>query len=234
MKEQAARIWRLVRRFSFEICRRLELQQYDEFTISEYFRTQGARIGRNTRICIRSLGAEPYLVSIGDDCLISTNVSFITHDGGVSVFRQEFPRLQRFGTIRVLDNCMIGTRATILPGVTIGPNSVVGACAVVTKDVPPDVIVAGNPARLISSLETYREKALMAWEEQEPEGYMPELTCNRQYAPDYIHSLKTRDKEILRSHLIKVLCPAQGGCSKNAPHGQATVAPKNPLAKQRM
>ena len=52
----------------------------------------------------------------------------------------------------VQDNVWIGTRAILLPGVTVGSNSVIGAGAVVTKDVPPFSIVAGNPARIVKSL----------------------------------------------------------------------------------
>lgn len=46
-------------------------------------------------------------------------------------------------------------RATILPNVTIGPNAIVGACAVVTKDVPPNSVGCGSPARVICTIEEY-------------------------------------------------------------------------------
>jgi acetyltransferase-like isoleucine patch superfamily enzyme len=61
----------------------------------------------------------------------------------------------RFGTIRIMDNCVIGYGAIILPGVTIGPNSIVGAGSVVTKDIPPEVVAAGNPAHVLCSLDEY-------------------------------------------------------------------------------
>ncbi len=51
--------------------------------------------------------------------------------------------------IQIGDGAFIGARAFVLPGVTIGANSVVGACSVVTKDVPPNVIAAGNPCRVL-------------------------------------------------------------------------------------
>ena len=47
-----------------------------------------------------------------------------------------------------------------MPNVTIGPNVVVGACSVVTKDVPPDTVVAGNPARVVCTLDEYEKKCV--------------------------------------------------------------------------
>lgn len=127
-----------------------------------YLRHLGMRIGNNCLILtkINSLGSEPWLIEIGNHVKISVAVALITHDGSSRVFRNRFPEMNdvygnRFGTIRILDNCVIGYGAIILPGVTIGPNSVVGAGSVVTKDIPPCVIAAGNPARNLCSLDDY-------------------------------------------------------------------------------
>ncbi len=51
------------------------------------------------------------------------------------------------------ENAKIGANATILPGITIGKNSIVGAGSVVTKDVPPNCVVAGNPAKVINKID---------------------------------------------------------------------------------
>ncbi|MED4154765.1 MULTISPECIES: acyltransferase [Priestia] len=109
-----------------------------------------------------SFGSEPYLIKIGKHVTISTKVSFFTHDGGTWVFRSQpkYREVIRFGKIEIKDNCFIGHGSIILPGVTIGPNSVVGAGAVVTKDVPPNTVVAGNPAKSIKSVEEYAKKCL--------------------------------------------------------------------------
>lgn len=53
--------------------------------------------------------------------------------------------------ITIGDDAFIGARAFVLPGVTIGPRAVIGACSVVTRDVPADVIAAGNPCRVLRS-----------------------------------------------------------------------------------
>lgn len=58
------------------------------------------------------------------------------------------PRTQ-LGGIEVLENCWLGAQSTILDGIQIGPNSIVGAAALVNRDVSPDTIVAGVPAKAI-------------------------------------------------------------------------------------
>lgn len=89
-------------------------------------------------------------IYIGDDVLIGHNVVIATLNHLVD------PKL-RSGMIpkpvRICNKVWIGSNSTILPGVTIGENSIVGAGSVVTKDVPADTIVAGNPARFIKKIQ---------------------------------------------------------------------------------
>jgi acetyltransferase-like isoleucine patch superfamily enzyme len=126
-----------------------DLLKYDDFSIAEYFRRQGAQVGLDNRIEIRSFGTEPNLVRIGNHCTIGPGVVFLTHDGGTWLFTEEDPSLQKFGKIDIKDNCFIGLNAIIMGNVSIGPNSIVGAGAIVTRDVPEGTIVAGSPARVI-------------------------------------------------------------------------------------
>ena len=59
--------------------------------------------------------------------------------------------MRRYGRIKIGNNCFIGCRSILLPGVTIGDNSIIGAGSVVTKDVPSGEVWAGNPARFIKT-----------------------------------------------------------------------------------
>jgi len=121
-------------------------------------RRTGMRIGRNCRIYTEHFGGEPYLIRIGDHCTITSGVRFVTHDGSCWVLRGELPNLQDFGPIVVEDNCFIGVNAVILPNVRIGPNSIVAAGSVVTRDVPPGMVVGGVPARPLMTLEQFKAK----------------------------------------------------------------------------
>lgn len=76
------------------------LHKYNDYTIAEYFRQQGAEIGENNRIMVQSLGQEPYLMKIGNHCSISEGIIFLNHDGGGWILKEENPSLQRFGKNR--------------------------------------------------------------------------------------------------------------------------------------
>lgn len=156
---------------SLYLINRLEmLLMYNEFTIEDYFKKKGYVIGKNNRIFIHDFGSEPYLVRIGNHSTITGGVKFITHDGGAWIFREEIPNLNVFGKIEIKDNCFIGLNSIILPNVTIGPNSVVGAGSVVSKDVPPNTVVAGVPAKVIGNTEDYKNKCIMKYKSQNLEG----------------------------------------------------------------
>lgn len=106
-------------------------------------------------------GSEPYLISIGNNVRITFGVKFATHDGGMWTLRKcgLLENADVFGKIVVGDNTNIGWNAIILPGVKIGKNCVIGAGAVVTKDVPDNSVVAGCPAKVIETIDEYYEKA---------------------------------------------------------------------------
>jgi len=181
------------------IMKKIELSQYNRFTITEYFRKQGAQIGERCSIIPRWLGDEPYLIKIGNDVTIADGVSFITHDGGVWIFRKEIPNIQVFGPIIIEDNCVIGQNAILFPNIRIGKNSIVGAGSVVISDIPPNSIALGIPARVFSSTDKYKEKCIARWNEQFPKDCIIEEGAN------WWSSRHLKDnREKLKKHLMKL------------------------------
>ena len=136
-----------------------------------YVRKEGLKIGKNCVIESFNFGTEPYLIAIGNHVEIATNVTFITHDGATWVLREnpKYRDVIRYGKITIHDNVFIGHGSVILPGVEIGENVVVGAGSVVTKNIPSNSIVAGSPAKVLSTFEEYAEKCLRetpAWDRE--------------------------------------------------------------------
>lgn len=130
-----------------------------------YLKKCGAVIGEGTKLlCSTSaFGTEPYLITVGADTLFSSGVSLLTHDGGVKVLNDlkiiSDEKMDKMGRIKIGSHCFIGIDCKIMPGVTIGDYCVIGAGAVVTKDVPSRTVVAGVPARRVCSIEEYAERA---------------------------------------------------------------------------
>jgi acetyltransferase-like isoleucine patch superfamily enzyme len=87
------------------------------------------------------------LVTIGSRVLIAPNVTIVTERHGVEV-QSRRDGIVYAQPVTIGDDCWIGVNATILPGVTIGKGSVIGAGAVVTRDIPPFSLAWGVPARV--------------------------------------------------------------------------------------
>lgn len=90
-------------------------------------------------------------ITIGDDVQIGPGVQLLTPTHPVAPGPRR-DKLEAAQPISIADNVWIGGGAVILPGVTVGENSVVGAGAVVTRDVPPNTVVVGNPARAVRTV----------------------------------------------------------------------------------
>lgn len=122
-----------------------------------YYRSMGVNIGNNTRTFSPLIASEPYLLSIGKNCTVSIGVNFITHDNSISKLYDEYTDV--FGEVKIGDNVFIGANSIILPGVIIGSNTIIGAGSIVTKSFSMgDVIIGGNPARVICSVNDYKSK----------------------------------------------------------------------------
>ena len=104
-------------------------------------------IGKNVVIMPGCLMMSAGGIIIDDGALIAANVQLISNNHDLYDRHVIICKLVHIGR-----NAWIGAGATILPGVTVGDNAVVGAASVVTKDVPANTIVAGNPARIIREI----------------------------------------------------------------------------------
>lgn len=117
----------------------------------------GVKIGKHCTICSYLLTKEPFLIEIGDETIVSTNVTFVTHDNSAKLVFGSHGDL--FGKIQIGSRCFIGQNSTILYGVRLADNIIVAAGSVVTKSFDDsNIIIGGNPARVISSWDKYKEK----------------------------------------------------------------------------
>lgn len=125
-----------------------------------YARYLGVNVGSNCYISIKKWSTEPFLITIGNNVRIATNVSFFTHGGTATLKyitnKSENPDV--FGAIVIGNNVYVGQGVYILPGVEIGDNVIVAAASVVTKSVPSNVVIAGNPARIVNTVDDYAKR----------------------------------------------------------------------------
>lgn len=131
----------------------------------QIYKNKGMKVGRGCDFVSPgpNFGSEPYLITIGDNTTVSFDVAFVTHDAGTRVLRNLADNRKEkqtviYGEIVIGNNCFIGCRSTILPGVTIGDNTIIGAGSVVNRDIPANSVAAGVPCKVICSLEEYKEK----------------------------------------------------------------------------
>ncbi len=116
-------------------------------------------MGENVTITDRRLPLYPQLISIHNNVKIASNVTFATHDITHSMLnrmpQKQTDYLETLGCIEIMDNVFIGANSTVIGGVRIGPNAIVAAGAVVTRDVPENSVVGGVPAQVLCSLDEY-------------------------------------------------------------------------------
>ena len=97
-------------------------------------------------------GSEPWLISLGENVYLTHGIKFITHDGGVLLYRNIVPDLE------ITKPITVGNNVIILPGVSIENNVIIGAGAVVSKNIPDNSVAVGVPARVIKTADEYFEK----------------------------------------------------------------------------
>jgi maltose O-acetyltransferase len=97
-----------------------------------------------------------YLIEIGDNCTFAPNVRIIAHDAST----RRITGFTRLARVIIENDCFIGDSVLILPGVTVGEGSIVGAGSVVTRSIPKGSVVVGNPARVLCTVEDFKARQL--------------------------------------------------------------------------
>lgn len=125
-----------------------------------HLRSRGVKVGegvifRDAKSVTIDL-TRPSLVEIGDNVDINVNFTIMTHDFASGVFLKKYNELiNSSGKVKLGNNIYIGRDVTILKGVSIGDNCVIGLGSVVTSDIPSNSVAVGSPARVICTIDDY-------------------------------------------------------------------------------
>lgn len=142
---------------------------YSSGVYTNYLKSKGAKIGEGT--FFYSPQHHPVdetscpFIEIGKNCRITQGVQILGHDYSYAVLRPTHHcMLLKAGVTSIGNNVFIGINSIIMMGATIGDNVIIGAGSVVSKNVPSNVVIAGNPAKTICSLDEYYKKNLERFE----------------------------------------------------------------------
>lgn len=184
--------------------------------LNAYLKEQGIEIGNNTfffnagSICIDD--SRPDLLHIGNYCKITAGTTILTHDYSRSVLRRAYGEVigeakQTF----IGDNVFIGINSIVLMGANIADNTIVGAGSVCSGVYPPNSVIAGNPAKVIMSLDEFYKKRKNRYINEAKEyaellysknGRIPTITEMGAFFPLYLeHSKELLNKYNLRTNL---------------------------------
>lgn len=136
-------------------------------------------VGDNFFFQPRIIPSDPKLIKFHNNVVVASDVTFINHDI-ISNMLNNLNNGKQYNyyarCIEVMDNVFIGSHSTILPNVKIGSNVIIASNSVVTKDIPDNSVVAGNPAKIIDTFDNFLEKRLK--KDNELKSYKQDYTEN--------------------------------------------------------
>ena len=145
------------------VAKLLKGNKYDSETYIKYLKSIGCKIGKDVKIYKPETTVidetRPWLITIGNHVNITHGVTIETHGYDWAVLKTAYGDvLGSAGAVTIEDNVFIGMNTTILKGVHIGKNVIIGAGFWVNKDIPDNSVAVGNPCRVIMTLDEYYEK----------------------------------------------------------------------------
>ncbi len=177
-------------------------------------RMEGIEVGKGTVIYAPHTQTidrqRPWMLKIGEYCKITAGCTILTHDYSRSVLRRAYHDIVCEAGMTVIgNNVFIGMHSTILMGAHIGNNVIIGANSVVSGTIPDNVVAAGNPARVIRTLEEHyalrkkkyiEEGKLFARSYYETYHKVPEVSAMTAFFPLFLK----REVSALREHHVSV------------------------------
>lgn len=187
----------------------------------DYLRKLGVSIGKGTHAFTTNIVIDtqrPWMISIGEYCKITSGVIILQHDYSRSVLRRVYGDVVGESKKTIIgNNVFIGMNSIILMGSNVGDNVIIGAGSVVSGHIPSNVVVAGNPARVIRTLEEHynirKQKYINEAKEQaityyEKYGIYPTIEKMGSFFPLYL------ERKIQSLKLNKIRTRLSGDCEK--------------------
>lgn len=188
---------------------------WNEEEYKQYLRSLGMKIGQHTKIFSQTVSIDdqrPWMVEIGDYCKIAKGVIILQHDYSRSVLRRVYGEVIGTSQKTVIgDNVFIGMNSIVLMGAHIGNNVIIGAGSLVRGTIPDNVVAAGQPARVICTLEEHyrslknrciREAAQTYLEYRKTYGKRPTVAEMGSFWPLFLqHDVSLLEKYQIRTAL---------------------------------
>ncbi len=132
----------------------------------------GAHFSRRNDVEID--GSHAYMIEIGDHVTLAGGVRILAHDASTKMYLG----YTKIAKVKIGDYVFLGADCIVMPGVTIGNRVIIGAGSIVTKDIPDNSVAVGNPARVISDIDTYLNRCREQMEDNTLEDNFNELSVS--------------------------------------------------------